>query len=174
MQPIKKYDPVSRTLHWLIVLAILTMIGLGISFGYTSGKTFSTLMFIHKSLGMTILLLMILRVIWKFTGMYKPEYSFDMQAANRFAASSVHALMYLCLFIMPLSGWFGSSLAGYPVPFWGLANLQLPLVINKPLASIMFDIHSTTIWVLVSLIVLHILGAIYHERRKERVIRRML
>ena len=170
---IQKYDAFSRTLHWLIVIAVFTMIAIGFSFGWVSGDLRATLMFIHKSTGMSILFLMIIRTIWRFTGMRKPKYAFDIKPMHKFAADVTHGFLYLCLFVMPLSGLVGSSLGGYQVPFWGI-NLALPLTQNKPLVPLLFDIHAVTVWILIGFISLHILGAIYHEIRKEKVIGRMV
>jgi cytochrome b561 len=171
--PIKKYDSFTRALHWLIALILFTMIGLGISFGYVQGATFSTLMFIHKSLGMTLLFLVLIRLYWRLTFMRVPSYDPSFNPTNIKIAHIAHILLYLCLFIQPVSGWLGSSLLGLPVPFWGI-DLALPLSLQPEVASWMFDVHGITVWVLSGLILLHILGAIFHTCQKEKIIQRML
>ena len=170
---IKKYDSFTRTLHWLIALIIFTMIGLGISFGYVQGTTFSTLMFIHKSLGMTVLFLMLIRFFWRLTFMRAPPHGPHFSPTNIKIVDIAHTLLYLCLFIQPVTGWLGSSLLGYPVPFWGI-NLALPLSLQPEVATWMLDVHGVTVWVLSGLILLHILGVIIHTCKKEKIIQRML
>lgn len=170
----RKYDPLTRTLHWLVALGVLTMIGLGISFGYLSGEQKNTAIFIHKSLAMTLLMLMILRVVWRITFGSQPQYDPPLPRWQVVGAHSIHHLLYLLIFIMLFSGWLMSSWNGYPVPFWGIANLALPLSYNSLYASIAYDIHEICAWIIGGIIGLHTLIALWHLSRRDGVIDRMI
>ena len=169
------YDKLTRTLHWLVALGIFIMIGIGITFNYIahSGSLFETLMYLHKSIGMTILFLMLIRVFWRMTFMRIPPYDPPLSKMNITIAHIAHMLIYTGIFVMLSSGWLGSSMLGYPVPFW-FVNLALPVAGHPDIAGWMFEIHGIAIWVLGGIIILHILGAIMHNLKKEKVIQRML
>jgi len=84
----------------------------------------------HKSVGITILALAILRLTWRWLNP-TPALPETLKPYQRVLAHSTHALMYLLLFAMPLSGWIMSSARGFPVSWFGF--FQLPdLVPKKP------------------------------------------
>ncbi len=169
-----KYDVVSRTLHWVIAIGIFTLIGLGISFGYiTDSEQLDKLIYFHKSIALTIFFLMVIRLFWRWKYMYIPEYKPNISNFHKTIGHIAHTLIYLGVFIMILSGWIGSSVLGYPVPFW-FVNLTLPLPINPDFGLFLFDVHTVTVWILGGIIALHILGVVYHAVKKEKVLQRML
>ena len=170
-----KYDLVTRILHWSIALGILIMISLGLSFDFLSSSQFKIAIFIHKSLAMTLLIMMVVRVFWRLTYRRAPPYPHDLKKWQLSAAHTAHILLYLTIFIMLFSGWLMSSWAGYPVPFWGLANLALPLAHNTHYASIASTVHSTCAWFIITLIVLHITAVLWHTFvRRDNILTRML
>ncbi|MDC0535854.1 cytochrome b/b6 domain-containing protein [Francisellaceae bacterium] len=169
-----KYDVVSRVIHWLVAIGIFTLIGIGISFSYvTNTECHNMLLYVHKSTALTVFFLMVIRVFWRLKYMYIPEYQPEISNANRTIGHIAHMLIYIGVFIMIFSGWIGSSVLGYPVPFW-FVNLALPLPINPNFGMIMFEVHEITIWILGTIIALHILGVIHHTFKKEKILERML
>lgn len=171
----QKYDVITRCLHWIIAIGILIMIGLGLSFDSLTPSQFQTAVFIHKSLAMTLLILMIVRILWRLTYGSTPPYNQQVAHWQISAAHGLHKILYLAIFTMLFSGWLMSSWSGYPVPFWGLANVALPLAHNKHNAAIASGVHSVCAWIMIILIVLHVIGALWHGIvRRDGVLRRML
>jgi len=90
-------------------------------------------------------------------------------------AHAGHALLYVLLFAMPLSGWAMSSAAGFPVSFFGLFTLPDLITPNQSLKADMMDLHKALAWLLIAMIILHALAALLHHfYYKNNVLRRML
>lgn len=171
----EKYDVLARALHWLVALGILSLLGIGIAFGYVSEVQTESLLWWHKSIAMTVLALMVIRLIWRCTFMKTPPYPDNISHSVQMAAHLVHGLLYVLIFTMLLSGWLLSSWAGYPVPFWGLANMALPVAKNLELAALAKSVHYYAAWSIGTLIALHIAAAWWHQLyKKDHLIRRMM
>jgi cytochrome b561 len=115
---------------------------------------------------------MLVRLIWRFVNP-RPRVSGEssIQAA---AAWIVHYLMYIAVFSMAIFGWLMSSWGGHSVYFLGM-NLALPVKKSQPLSHLWGDFHYWTAWALLSLIVLHLLAALYHQFiLRDKLINRML
>ena len=170
------YGAVSKTFHWVIAVLVIIMLCAGVSFHYlTRGSSvFNVIMFIHKSTGVTILGLMILRLFWRWINP-NPIFPIDMPTWQKIAARVVHLLFYVVLIAMPITGIIMSLAAGYPVPFWGLGNLHLAFIIkNKSLAEFMFHSHNYLAWTIAVLIVIHTLASLKHYFiDKDNVMQRM-
>lgn len=171
----RKYDTISQILHHFMAIGILIMIGIGLVFMFykLSNDTRHFWMHIHKSLGLTLLLLIILRIIWRFIGMKKPVYPQTFQKSHIILANITAFFLYASMLFMLLSGYLGSSLYGAKVPFWWIKNVALPLPTHKIIAEYLFDIHAVCVWFLISFIILHILGNIFHLLRKDKILQRM-
>ncbi|APC96651.1 cytochrome b [Francisella frigiditurris] len=165
-----KYDLTSRLLHWISVILIFTMICLGFTAAFTNN--YSVIWF-HKSTGITLLIVMTFRLIWRFTKMHKPDYEIKIALPKLIFAKFIHFMLYASVFTMILSGWLCSSFGHHPVPFWGL-DVTLPVPLIKPVASFLWNIHTTTIYVLITCIILHIAGTTYHFINKDKILERML
>ena len=169
------YGSAAKSLHWLIALLVIGMLIFGfILTGLADNPTTSELIGVHKSVGLTILLLMIIRLCWRFINP-QPLLPMTVPLWEQIAARSVHVFFYFALFLMPISGWVMSSLGGHPVNFWGWIDVRLPVAVNKPLAKQFFNVHTTIAWIIIGLLVLHIGAAIkHHFIEKNNVLRRML
>ncbi len=117
---------------------------------------------IHKSLGLAILALMILRIIWiAHCGRVKlPQTMPDWEKG--FARFVQYALTLLLL-AMPLSGWIMSVAADKTPSFFGLFQAPLPIAPNKALAGLMNTTHKAIAWTLIVLVFFHIAGALKHH-----------
>lgn len=163
------YSTVSKTFHWIIALLILvnlliastgmelkseenaTLFGLGKFAWYN----------IHKSLGVIILFLAILRIIWYIFNI-KPTLNANIYI--RIAAKTVHLGLYFILIAFPLSGYLMSSFAGYPVSVFGLFTLPNLVGTNTDLARTFNFLHTEVIaTIFFVLISAHILGALFHH-----------
>ena len=169
------YGSVTKTLHWLIALLVIGMLIFGFVLGNMPNSPMKgTLIDLHKSVGLTILLLMIIRLCWRFINL-QPMLPITVPLWEQIAARTVHVFLYILLFAMPLSGWVMSSLGGHPVIFWSWLNVTLPFTQNKALADYFFDAHTTFAWIIIALLVLHVGAALkHHFLEKNNVLKRML
>lgn len=161
-EPIGRYTKTAIGLHWLIAILVLSMIAFG-WWMQTIPKTpvgpRAEAFNLHKSIGMSVLLLMLLRVLWRAN--HPPPGFPPMPRWQARAARAVHLLLYLCLIVQPLSGYLGSAYSGYPVQFFGLT---LPSWAPRDAAvkDAMSVIHSVNAWVLVTVLVVHFAGSFKH------------
>ena len=166
---------VSQTLHWLIVALIvlqylLAETAAGLPLGMAKLATLAR----HKSVGMTILGLAVLRLLWRL-GNRTPAPPQAMRPWERLLARSSHAGLYLCIFALPLTGWLMSSAKNYPVSWFGW--LQFPdLVAPDPgLFDTMRATHGIIFNCLSGLAILHVLAAAkHHVLNRDDVLTRML
>jgi cytochrome b561 len=128
----------------------------------------------HKSVGITILGLVVLRLLWRWMNP-TPELPETLKPYERVLANLTHAGLYILLFALPLSGWMMSSARGFPVSWFGF--IQLPDLVpkNKPLYEAMLETHETLVWALFTIVFLHVAAALkHHFLLKDNVLRRML
>ena len=167
----QRYSSVAVVLHWVIALALAGQIALG--FSMPKGRMADFGLFqLHKSIGITILLLSVLRLAWRWT--HRPPQAVE-GGFNGFLAKAVHTLLYVFMIGAPLTGWAIVSTSRIEVPtmFWGVIrwpHLPLPGSLNE-----MFEeTHETLAWIALALIVLHVLGALRHQLfLKDGLMRRM-
>lgn len=128
----------------------------------------------HKWVGVTVLLLAVLRVVWRLTHRVPPLET-GMPAWQRAGAHLSHGLLYLLLLVMPLTGWIYSNYSGYPVVYLG--KLPLPDLVerNRELAASWLDVHVTLSVILAAAVGVHALAALYHHFiSRDGTLRRML
>lgn len=165
-----------RTFHWLIAVLILAqgVIGLTmVQMGVTPAKV--RVFAWHKSIGMMILALVLLRIAWRL-GERRPADPAAMPRWQRRAARSVHLALYVLILAIPLSGWWFNSASNAPLVWFGWLNLPSLTggydPVWKPRALL---VHQTLFWVLVALLVAHVGAALWHHfREHDDVLRRML
>jgi len=162
-EPAARYTATAIALHWLIALAV----GAQIVFGWWMQQipklpvgprvdAFN----LHKSIGMTILLLMVIRLAWRAT--HRPPALPRLPAWQANAARINHWLLYACLFAQPLSGYLGSAVSGYPVRYFGM-TLPAWAATDVALKNLLSVVHLVCSWVLVAAIAVHVLAAIKHQ-----------
>jgi cytochrome b561 len=155
----ENYGSLAKWLHWIAGLFILAMLIMG--YLTTVLDHPGSLYFYHKSLGATLLIVMVVRLIWRWCNP-QPKHP-QIPRPQQAVAKLVHYLLYLATFVMIFAGWGMSSYSGHGVPFWGLANVGLPVALNKPLANWFEAVHHWAAWSLFVLIIIHILAALYHQ-----------
>ncbi|HEY8190606.1 MAG TPA: cytochrome b/b6 domain-containing protein, partial [Micavibrio sp.] len=171
---LERYGVVAKSFHWTVAVLVLGMLALGL---YMTGLDISPfkfkLYFWHKSVGATILILMTLRLLWKLSNM-RPAPLPSHEMWERALAKLIHALLYVCLFTMPLSGWVMSSAKGIAISVFGWFTLPAIVAENKALAHWAVQVHNVAAWVLIGCIVLHLSGALkHHFIDKDSTLRRM-
>lgn len=171
----QKFSPTSKVLHWFIALLVIIMLCGGFFLDGLPESIKGMAISYHKSTGLTILFLMILRIIWIHAA-GRPPLPESMKMWEKMTARIVQYGFYILLILMPLSGWIMSVSDNRIPTYFGLFQLPLPWIHpDKSLADLMFESHRTIAWVLIVFIGLHIAGALkHHFIDKDNVLKRML
>lgn len=170
-----RYPTLSIALHWLIALLIIAAFSLGLymtglPFSLTKLKLFSW----HKWLGITILGLVAIRLLYRLF-QATPPYPDSTEKWEKVAAHSVHLALYFFMFAVPLSGYFYTYAAGFPVVYLGLVELPAPIAPDPLLKVQLKTLHEVLTTGMLMLISLHIAAALkHHFIDKDSIINRML
>lgn len=129
----------------------------------------------HKAIGITILVLAVLRVIWRLTHRPPPRVE-TLQRWEVLLAKVVHTAFYVLMIAIPLAGWAMSSIAARPVNFFGLFTVpMLPLGSDKAVGGVFHDLHEQGATLMLVLLALHVAGALkHHFIDRDGTMRRML
>jgi len=169
------YGALAKFLHWAIVLLIIAQyVIIESAEDLPDGLEKLAIVTRHKSVGMLILGLAIVRIGWKLWNKGSPA-PVVMPKLQRIAAAASHGLLYLLILAQPISGWMMSSAANYPVTFFGL--FQFPALVrpNEGAHETYEDVHEFLFETIVVVAVLHVLAALYHHFiQKDDTLRRML
>ena len=157
-----RYHEVARLLHWLIAGLILLQYALA-SMAEDAASDLQELGLLanHKSVGMTILMLAIVRVMWRLTHAV-PALPVSMPRWQVRASNFSHALLYFLIFGLPLSGWLLSSSNTYSVSWFNVFVFPDLISGNENRAELLQDVHETLAKTLFALALLHILAALKH------------
>jgi cytochrome b561 len=172
----ERWGSVSIGLHWTIAaLVLLVQVPAGIIMTSVEPGTVQNVGYnIHKTNGIVIFLLAVVRLGWRWSHPV-PGYAPDMPIWQARLARTTHALLYLVLFLMPITGFLYTAMGGFPVPFFMLYDLAQLVPENKPVAEVFKYAHLTLQFVLYATVILHVAGALQHHLvRKDGVLRRML
>ena len=162
-------------LHWLIALGIFCLIPVGM---YMHDLPLSPeklqLYSYHKSLGITILLLVVIRLIWRMTHR-PPALPVSMSAKEQRIAHVMSHGLYLFMLLSPLTGWLMSSFFGKPVVLFGQLPLPDLVSANEATGKLFAVLHEISNYSLCTLVVLHILASLkHHFKDRDDVMARML
>jgi cytochrome b561 len=169
------YPATSKLLHWLIAACVLTTAPVAIAMTrIDKGPTQDALYNFHKSLGVLILILMVLRLINRLAaGALAPEA--EIESWQKTVSSIVHASLYVLLLAMPVVGYIANSAYGATTPFFGLFELPAIVGKNEQLATQLFTLHRWVGWVVILIVLTHVSAALYHHfMRRDAVLKRML
>lgn len=169
------WGPPAKTLHWVMAALIFLQFVLGwVAASWRLSPMKLDLFVWHKSLGMTVLALVVLRLLWRAWNP-PPALPADTNPWERRAARASHFLLYFLMLAMPLSGWVINSAANIPFKlFWvvPVPDLTDP---NKSLADTAKLAHLILFWLLAALVSLHVAAALRHHMiKRNNVLRRML
>lgn len=170
----RQWGAVTKFIHWLMALGILGtgLLGLLMTDMKPSMSKISVYA-LHKSIGLTLLALFLLRLLWRlFDG--RPR-ELPAPRWQQLAAHAVHGVLYLLIATMPLSGWWYNSLRGYPLQWFKQFNLPALAAKNPQLEHLAHAIHEYLFWFLLLVLVAHVGGALkHHLMDRDNVLRRML
>ena len=176
--PVTRYNLMAIVLHWVLALALLGSFVMGL---YMTDLPFSPLRLKlfnwHKWAGVAILLLSLLRLLWRLSHR-PPELPAAMRQAmpgwQQRAHHATHHLMYLLFFVVPLVGWAYSSAAGFPIVFFGVLPLPDFVPVDKALAEAIKPWHELSAFALAGLVLLHVAAVCKHQwMDRDRLLARM-
>jgi len=180
-----RYGTVAATLHWLIALFVIANICLGLYMADLPRSDPNKFMIFqtHKSIGLTVLVLSVLRVIWRLINPV-PALPAGLSAPLRYAAHASHFLLYFLIVFIPLTGWImvSASPLGNGTLYFGLFDWpNLPLFTGMtraelhPMRETFETAHVILAWSAIVLVPLHVGAALYHHFwRGDTVLRRMV
>ena len=173
-EKVARYSKPAMLVHWLTALLIIVALPLG---GYMSDLRLSPLKLqlisYHKWIGMTVLLLVIVRILVRMKkGAPAPLPGPTWQLK---AAQVTHVLLYVLMFAVPLSGWLMSSAKGFPVVYLGLVPIPDLVGKNEELGDFFKSVHEVLTSGLLGLAALHVAAALKHHLvDRDATLRRML
>lgn len=170
-----RWGPVSQFFHWLIVLMILGMGTAGLVMTEMRNSPDKVQLYLlHKSFGITLLVLVTLRLAWRlFAG--TPLAVAGTPHWQERIASLTHGALYVLLFAIPLTGWLFNSAAGFPLRWFGLFNLPALAGKDQSLRELAGEAHELLFWSLIALAVVHAGAAFYHHLfQRDATLARML
>ena len=168
------YGLISRANHWISAFVFIGLIALGIYMHELEDSPEKFQLYdLHKSLGVGLFLLMILRLMWLKVNPNPAQLS-----KNKFENVLGHAvkgILYLAMIMLPISGWLMSNSAGYDVSFFSLFTLPNLVGENETIHEIAEAIHGTMGPLMIIVILLHVAGALkHHFVYKDETLLRML
>lgn len=175
MQAQTSYGGGARAFHWLTVALLLIIIPMGLVMGdLPRGRLQDTLFVTHESLGLTVLGLTLLRLLWRLTHPAPPPSS-ALSRLEIKASGTVHALLYLVLIVMPVTGYLFVTFSGIALHYFGLVDVPTLVAKDKPTGELFLAVHASLQWVIYALAALHVGAALHHHfRRRNDVLQRML
>lgn len=161
-QPLR-YTPPAIALHWLVAVAVVTAVALALVVQQLDlGETKDRLLALHKSIGLSILVLTMGRLAWRLIRP-APPLPASMPAWQRAAARAVHAGLYLLTFAMPVSGYVSVAARGRSTALFGLFDVPRWVPLDRAAARAAENIHATSQYALYALIALHVAAGLYHH-----------
>lgn len=169
------YGSVAKFLHWAIFLLIAALLTIGfLMTDMSNGPDKFKIYGIHKATGIIVLMLVMLRLGWKLANV-SPLLPDSLHKWEKLAAHLGHALLYVLIIAMPLSGWLMSSAAGLSVSVFGLFTMPDLIAPDKPFGKLMREVHGWLAYAILVMVSLHIIAALLHHfYYKNNVLKRML
>ena len=157
---LRHFNLTARVLHWLMALAILAMLFVGV--GMVASLTLRpTLVSLHRPLGIAILLLVIVRLVNRLRHR-PPPLPMDLPPVQVFGAKASHWLLYTLMFAMPLVGWSMLSAGGYPVIMFKGFSLPPIAPHDATVYAVLRTAHTWLALLLFATVLMHLAAALYH------------
>jgi len=170
--PASPYTRTAIALHWLLAAAFIGQIALGwwmLDIPKNPPGLRAGWFNLHKSIGLTIAAFVLLRIVWRLRHRVAPA---ELPGWQQRAARATHALLYLLMVVMPVTGLLGSTFTRYPVRYFGIVlpawNHDWPAA-----KEWMSAIHYTAAILFIALVALHVAAASWHWWLRDGVAARM-
>jgi cytochrome b561 len=174
----ERWGIISQAFHWLTLLLILGMLLSGFAFADWVSDTATRVEILqwHKSFGILILTLTILRLVWRVINP-SPPLPDNMQPYERVLAKFTHLALYVLLIAMPLIGWLmiSTSSRNIPTVVFGLFTLPRIASPDKAMHEFYEEAHEAVAFIIIAIVAFHAIAALkHHFVIKDNVLRRML
>lgn len=169
-----EYGTLAKALHWLVAIGLFALIYLGLEqAGMERGDEKSRIRFIHASIAAITLMLMTIRIVWRFMNEV-PAHPDGMPGWQRMVSSIVHWGLYISVFVQLIAGALVVGTGGKGVPVFGLFTIPVPVTEDHDAHEWWEGVHEFVWKPVAILLIIHILGALYnHFIVKNDVLRRM-
>jgi len=157
------FDALTITLHWTTLLIVLTLFGSALLYGQVEERSWAPpLLQVHRSLGLIIWTLTVLRLLWRITGARFPAFPASMAPLHQFVARLSEYGLYALLLIQPATGLAQTILRGRPFEVFALS---IPQLVGRDVAlvGIFHSAHEIGAWCLFALAGLHAAAALVHH-----------
>lgn len=170
----RRFDGVSMALHWASAVLVVAMIASSLAYSSAAdAASAGRLLTVHRSTGVLLWSLTVLRLAWRFTAGRQPPLPAAMPSWQRRAAQCSVAALYAVLVVQPLTGFAQSIWRGKPFPLFGL---DVPALVarDRSLVHLFEGVHTAGAWLLVALVGVHAIAALHHHFiEKDGVLRSM-
>jgi len=171
----ERYSGTAIALHWAIAALILANFPLGFFNEAIESASGASPMWLHKSIGLTVLVLSIARLAWRLTHR-PPPLPGTVIGWRATASAAVHRAFYALMVLVPLSGWLRTSAGAYPLTWFGVLDVpKFPILRGSAEARLAASAHDLLAWTMMALVALHVAAALHHHFvLRDAVLRRML
>lgn len=173
MVPHLHYGTPAKIFHWLVVALLAIQYPIGWLMPDVHGGPPGAPMTFHVSVGLLILLVIVLRLVWRLTHPVAPEST--LPAWQRLSSELVHWILYVAVLATTLSGWLFASYRGWSLSFFDLFRLPMLASQNREAVHAIDGLHQAAEWLLLALIAVHVGAALLHIFvYRDRIMQRML
>ena len=169
------YTLTARVLHWVVAVLVLIMAPIGIAMANADfGKAQDTLYHLHRSIGLLLLPIVLIRVFWRWQHP-APPLPADIPIIQQMAAHMTHWALYALLIVQPVVGWIATSAYGAPILFFWIFEVPPIWPVDQAFSERVFALHRWIGLAIAFLLCAHIGAALFHHFvRKDRVLLRMV
>ncbi len=160
----QRYDAGARVFHWLVVVLLLAQVPAGIAMiaPGLSQPTIDALYVLHKGLGAVLLVVVLLRLLWRLTHR-PPAMPVHWPPLERTIASRTHATIYALLLVLGVSGYVHVIGGGFPIELLDRLGIP-PLVPEMPRAAVVASlVHRFGAFLLIALVAIHVAEVLRHQ-----------
>jgi superoxide oxidase len=157
------FDTATITLHWITLLLVLAMVGTGLLYGPMEERPWApSLLWAHRSLGVTVWMVTVVRLSWRLKGARIPGFTPSMTRLHRVAVRSSEYGLYVLLLTQPITGL--AQTVSHGAPFELLA-WTVPSLVSKHFGYVVlfYAVHKLGAWALIGLVSLHASAALFHH-----------
>ena len=156
-----RFSTLQRLLHWTTAVLVIAMLFIGVGMASSLGRSYLSLVAVHRPLGVAILLLTLLRLGVRLK-LGSPPLPADLPWPMAFGAKASQVALYALLLAMPLIGWAMLSAGGYPVEMFGAVRLPPITPHDAGLHALLRQAHTLLALALFATILLHLAAGLFH------------